>query len=233
MNYYEQGFKLYKTPAELWEEHITLIDEAVNRKEDSHKIFVDGGCGKEEFVSRYSGQFENCIGIDIDIQLKKDDENIHYIKGDLESIPLRSDSVDVFLTNFVLEHIKHPERFFSEVSRVMKKNGLFIAWTPNADSISGVVIRLLPFSVVNNLKKAIYNAPSHPTYYLANSPLKLDAMLDNSGFRKVQMEMIDSVFYLSEHRLIRWFHYMFIKLTDREDLNRFKDLIFAVYVKSE
>lgn len=172
--------------------------------------------------------------MDTDIrQGNKTGGNIHFIEGDLENIPLKNDSVDVLLTNFVLEHIKSPETFFKEVNRVMKTNGIFIIWTPNANSISGIIIRLFPFSLTNKIKKVFLNGGSHPTYYLSNSPTKLDSMLGNIGFEKVKMEMIDGVFYFSEVRIVRWFHSMIIKLTDCEAFSQFKDLIFAVYIKSQ
>jgi SAM-dependent methyltransferase len=199
----------------------------------SHEILVDGGCGKERFLERYSNRFENCIGIDFNIDdTKNNGKNIHYIMGDLESIPLKTDSIDVFLNNFVIEHIEHPKKFFMEVYRIMKVNGILIIWTPNGNSISGLVIRLLPLSSTKNLKKVFFGVPSHPTYYLSNSPLKLDRILRNCGFKKVKMDMIDSVFYFSESRVVRLLHSIFIKLTDFEGLNHFKDLIFAVYTKS-
>lgn len=224
---------MYKSATQLWEEHITSFDGAVEEKVDSHKILVDGGCGKERFLERYSNGFENCIGIDLNCEDRiNNGKNIHYLKGDLESIPLKSESVDVFLNNFVIEHIKHPKKFFMEVSRIMKSNGTLIIWTPNGNSISGLIIRLLPRSSIQNLKKVFYGTPSHPTFYLSNSPLKLDNVLRDCGFKKVNMNMIDSVFYFSESKMVRLLHSIFIKLTDFEGLNQFKDLIFAVYMKS-
>lgn len=224
---------MYKSATQLWEEHITSFDGAVEEQMESHEILVDGGCGKERFLERYSNGFENCIGIDFNCKDQNNyGKNIHYIKGDLESIPLKSESVDVFLNNFVIEHIEHPKRFFMEVNRIMKTNGTLIIWTPNGNSISGLIIRLLPRSSTQNLKKVFFGVPSHPTYYLSNSPLKLDNTLRECGFKKEKMNMIDSVFYFSESKVVRLLHSIFIRLTDFEDLNQFKDLIFAVYTKS-
>jgi SAM-dependent methyltransferase len=184
-------------------------------------------------VDRYASQFKLCIGIDANLgDRNRTEGNIHYVKGDLECIPLKNECVDVFLTNFVVEHLNRPEDFFREVNRVMKTNGILIIWTPNVNSVSGLVMRLLPISLIKNLKKNFMGAESHPTYYLSNSPTKLDLMLNEVGLEKVKLQMIDGVFYFSELRIVRWLHSTLIKITDREGFDRFKDIIFAIYLKS-
>ena len=94
---------MYKSATQLWEEHVTSFDWVINKEIDSYGIFVDGGCGNERFIERYSDLFKNCIGIDKDIVPRKNNQkNTHFIKGDLESLPLKSESIDVFIINFVL-----------------------------------------------------------------------------------------------------------------------------------
>jgi ubiquinone/menaquinone biosynthesis C-methylase UbiE len=224
---------VYKTATQLWEEHISSFDGAIGEHNTCFKLFVDGGCGNERFVERYSGLFENCIGIDRNIQPRNNDKgNTHFIQGDLESLPLKSESVDVFLTNFVLEHIKDPQSFFSEVKRVIKPQGLLIIWTPNLNSASGFLLRVLPSHVKEMLKRYYYSTCFYPAYYQSNSPTKLDSILNNTGFEKVKLELKDGVFYFSNLKLVRWVHSFFIKVTECEGLTNFKDLIFAVYSKS-
>jgi SAM-dependent methyltransferase len=223
---------MYKTAAQLWEEHVSSFDRAISEHSTCFELFVDGGCGNEEFVERYSGLFRNCIGIDRDIPPRKNGkENTHFIKGDLGSLPLKSESIDVFLTNFVLEHIKDPKAFFQEVGRVVKPHGLLIIWTPNSNSASGFLLRVLPDHLKKKLKNNHYKTCFYPTYYQLNSPSALDTILNNTGFERVKMELKDSVIYFSNFRLVRWVHSFFIKATQGDGLNQFKDLIFAVYSK--
>lgn len=225
---------MYKSAKQLWKEHVSSFDRAINKEIDSYGIFVDGGCGNERFVERYSGLFKNCIGIDRDIVPRENNlKNTHLIKGDLELLPLRSESIDVFMINFVLEHIMNPENFFSEVRRVVKTKGILIIWTPNLNSVSGFLLRLLPWSFKRKLKRQFFRTRFLPTYYQSNTPSKLDCILGNTGFDKVKMELKDGVFYFSELKVVRWFHSFFIRVTECDGLAQFKDLIFAVYLKSK
>lgn len=51
--------------------------------------------------------------------------------GDATAIPLDDDSVDVVVSFETLEHIEDYEKFMSEISRVLRPDGLLILSTPN------------------------------------------------------------------------------------------------------
>jgi hypothetical protein len=118
------------------------------------------------------------------------------------------------------------------VARVLKPLGVLVIWTPNMDSLSGLVMRILPHSLSHSLKRVFIGEGSYPHYYLSNNPAMLDTMLSEAGFSRAQMRMIDGVFYFSELKIVRMVHSMIIKLTNCQGLKQFKDLIFAVYVKT-
>lgn len=226
---------LQELSSALWKKHLMAFDEVVNRYGNPEGVFVDGGCDGERFLHRYADKFRYCIGFDIDLAGNlRNSDNIFYSYGDLENIPLRDNSVDVFLTNFVLEHIKHPERAFGEIGRVLKPNGVFISWTPNARSPSGTLLKILPVFVTRTLKRVLLKrSDCHPTYYRANTVSKLEKMMIKVGFRRINLQMIDGVFYLSGWRVVRWMHNTFARLSDHRKLRYFKDIIFFVYIKPE
>ena len=128
----------------------------------------------------------------------------------------------------------HPERFFEEIGRVIKPNGVFVSWTPNAHSPSGTFLKIFPVSVTRFLKRLLLKRPDYcPTYYRANTVSKLDKMLRRKGFIRVNIQMIDGVFYFSSSRVVRWLHNRFIRLSNHGRLRYCKDIIFTVYVKPE
>ncbi len=219
----------------LWKKHVQMFDEVVKKHKNHEGVFVDGGCGREHFLHRYADDFRYCIGFDIAFDEKQhNSDNVCYSYGDLEHIPLGENSVDVFLTNFVLEHIKHPEIFFEEVGRVIKPNGVFVSWTPNANSPTGTFLRALPVSVIRALKRLLMKGSDFcPTYYRANTVSKLDRMMRKTGLFRANLQMIDSVFYFPKSRVIRWLHNMFIRLSNHGRLRYCKDIIFTVHVKSD
>jgi len=86
-------------------------------EKDSSKpsLMVDVGCGSGQATNIFHSYFEKIIGIDVSMeqlnQAKKQNihENIQYLEGRAESMPLKDDSVE--------------PKFFQEVERILKPSG--------------------------------------------------------------------------------------------------------------
>ena len=53
-------------------------------------------------------------------------DNIQYVVADAEALPFLNETFDAAVCRIAPHHFPHPERFISEVSRVLKKDGQFI-----------------------------------------------------------------------------------------------------------
>ena len=104
---------------------------------------LGSGAGNDCFVARtITGETGKVIGIDFsDEMLKKANENvlklgysnIKFIKGDIEEIPLKSNSVDVVISNCVLNLVPDKQKAFAEIYRTLKEGAHF--------SVSDVVLQ--------------------------------------------------------------------------------------------
>lgn len=52
-------------------------------------------------------------------------ENVEFIQSDLSSIPLEDKTVDIIISNCVLNHIEDKQNIWNEIYRVLKKGGSF------------------------------------------------------------------------------------------------------------
>lgn len=96
---------------------------------------LGSGAGNDVFIAcGIVGKSGKVIGIDITEQMlakanaNKDIlklDNVEFRYGDIENMPIENDSIDVVISNCVLNLVYDKQRAFSEIYRVLKKGGHF------------------------------------------------------------------------------------------------------------
>ncbi len=106
-------------------------------------------------------------------------------------IPYAANSFELVFSNNVLEHAQDPIRFFSEVHRVLKPNGCFLAKTPNKRHYVAMIARLTPhqFHEYINKKRGRRGEDTFPTVYKCNSPEEVARYAADAGFEVVDIQM--------------------------------------------
>lgn len=104
-------------------------------KAGDHVLDLGSGAGNDCFVARaVVGDSGHVTGIDFteEMLLKADEnrkklgyQNIAFINGDIEKMPLADNSFDVVLSNCVLNLVPDKQKAFNEIFRVLKPGGHF------------------------------------------------------------------------------------------------------------
>lgn len=98
----------------------------------SDKIVVDIACGEDYGSEILSTSARAVIGIDLDvdcINYAKDrykKENLTFLVGSCDSIPVESQSVDVVISFETIEHHNKHDEMISEIKRILKLDGVLI-----------------------------------------------------------------------------------------------------------
>jgi SAM-dependent methyltransferase len=171
----------------------------VNSLLDSSFVVLDAGCGRGEYnedsvafrkkLRILKGKVAKVIGIDVDPSAQSNPflDEFHLIQSD--SLPVESNSIDLIVCDWVLEHIENPERFFSEIQRVLRKGGYLCIRTPNRWSYVGVAAVLIPNKWHSKVVSAVQNGRKDEdvfrTFYRCNSTRKLRNIMKKNGFECV------------------------------------------------
>lgn len=98
-------------------------------------ILADMGCGDGSFLRHVRSRVAFAYGVDLNIEQASGSDTISFHRGDLnQTIPLKDESADVVTALAVIEHLMTPQKFVSEIRRILKTGGKCILTTPSPRS---------------------------------------------------------------------------------------------------
>ena len=154
------------------------------------RLVAEVGCGRGALVDLEApggawqdlrGEGRTVVGIDIDAVGSDNPiiDEFRLIGGD-GVWPLDDASVDLAVSDFVLEHVTDPVAFVSELARVVRPGGVFLARTINRNSPLAVAARVVPnhshARVLEHLQPGREERDVFHTAYRMNTRRDLDAI---------------------------------------------------------
>lgn len=95
-----------------------------------NKKVLDLACGAGFFTRNLSSRGAEVIGLDFSKTLIeiacKENPRIKFCVGDARKTPFKNSQFDIISSNLMVHYIKNIKLLFNEVSRILKKRGLFI-----------------------------------------------------------------------------------------------------------
>lgn len=94
-------------------------------------LLIDIGSKDGVIASELQSAFDADV-IAVDPMFEDSDEsNVSFLRADGCRLPFENDTVDTIISNMVIEHISEKEQLFSEASRILAPDGVFIVIFPN------------------------------------------------------------------------------------------------------
>lgn len=119
----------------VYGEHLTRYESVADLLKDKVVLDIASGSGYGSYI--LAEKAVKVYGVDIDRESVSyanrnySRDNIEFLEGSGETIPLKDKSVDAVVTFETIEHIKNYKKFLAEIKRVLKPAGLLIISTPN------------------------------------------------------------------------------------------------------
>jgi 2-polyprenyl-3-methyl-5-hydroxy-6-metoxy-1,4-benzoquinol methylase len=178
-------------------------------------VALDVGCGRGAVADRLdTNPWESCrvlkgrckkvIGIDVDRAGHGNPliDEFRPIEGD--QWPVESSSIDLLVSDAVLEHVPNPEQFFSECRRVLVPGGVLCIRTPNRWSYVSLVASIVPNKfhgrIVEKVQPGRKSKDVFPTLYRANTVGAIKRLLAAHQFEGCVYRHISEPGYLQFSR---------------------------------
>ncbi|GAB4345928.1 MAG: arsenite methyltransferase [Flammeovirgaceae bacterium] len=201
-----------------------LPTEYADIQEGNTVLDLGSGAGNDCFVARsIVGEKGKVIGVDMTpIMIEKARKNaqklgfnnVEFRLGEIENLPVETNSVDVVISNCVMNLVPNKKRAFAETFRVLKEGAHF--------SISDIVLK-------GELPKGLKEAAEMYAGCVSGATQKDEyiRIIENSGFQKITVQKEREI--LIPDDILRQF-------LDEKGLKEFKDRkigIFSITVKAQ
>lgn len=169
------------------------------------KVILDIASGEGYGSYILSNKALEVIGVDIDIESVQNakekylKDNLRFIVGNADNIPVESNSIDIVVSFETIEHHDKHEEMFLEIKRVLKDDGILIMSSPDKKYYSDLTGQYNPFHVkelyFKEFKELVNKSFQFTKYYYQNS-FNFNSFI--SSFESINKF---KVFYGDEHGL--------------------------------
>jgi len=183
---------------------------------------LDAGCGHGNYlVDENRHHIDWAVGVDVDPASTAKNICLDEIKiSSLQKIPFSNNQFSVTTSLWVLEHLSNPQQVLSEIFRVTKPGGIFLAATPNKSYWLITLKHMFSTPFLHFIVEMFYGRRSpdiFPTHYLANTVRDLQSILNIAGFTNIEVQLNYDPSYTAINQLTYLFfnfiHQIFPSLT--------------------
>ena len=201
-----------------------LPTEIADIKKGNTVLDLGSGAGNDVFIARNQvGESGKVIGVDFtEAMVEKANENknklgfqnVEFSLGDIEELPVASKSVDVVISNCVMNLVPDKNKAYQEVFRVLKSGGHF--------SISDVVLNAdLPKGILDaaEMYAGCVSGALEKTKYLT--------VIKEAGFQNLEIRKEHEI-NLSDNLLLQ-----FISNNELEEYRKKKSAIISITINAK
>lgn len=157
---------------------------------------LEVGAGPGNECSEMLSEIGPVTGLDVDEDVRNNRwlSSAHVFDG--KRMPFADASFDACVSNFVLEHVSHPEEHFAEIGRVLRPGGVYCLRTPNLFHYVSAGARIMPYSMhlmlANRLRSLADDAHDpYPTWFRSNTRGRLRKLCLAGGLGNPAITMIE------------------------------------------
>ena len=165
---------------------------AAQMKKDDY--LLDLGCGAGRRETDFRSSCKLVVGCEYTDSVSRNQFITAGVRGDAYKLPFQSETFDVVVMDFVMEHLEFPENAAAEIARVLKSGGSFLFRTPNLYHYVALISRATPQSfhraVVHRLAESGEEDPFE-TFYRANTRRDVKRVFAKASLEAHEIRMME------------------------------------------
>jgi len=226
--------KFYPNFSNNWDD--LLLREKILQYMNGSAHVLDLGAGAGIVAQmNFKGAVKKVSGIDPDKRVMRNPFLDNAVIGYGESMPqFENGSIDVVISDNVLEHIGNPGDLFKEIHRVLKPGGYFISKSPNKYYYVAAISKFTPYFIhkIINKKRGRKYEDTFPTHYKLNTKKAQLKHALNAGFKVVEFFSVEGrPEYLRHFGPVYLLGVAYERLVNKLNLNFLKAVNISVFRK--
>ena len=203
---------------------------------DSIVLDLGAGSGYVKEMD-FKSHAKEVTGIDVDPDINKNPFLHSYIEGSVYDLSVFGEKrFDLIICNSVIEHIDDPQKFVSEIRRMLKPGGIFFGKTPNRNHYMPLVARMTPLSFHKwfNRKRGRPEEHTFATYYKLNSTSAIKKYFSGPAWKNLKIETFEGPpSYLRMNFLFYAAGWLYERIVNNLSLMAFRMVIIFSVQKSQ
>jgi len=180
--HYDEGYyaewvgKQKEKRTRMWKNRLDKV-----QKFRSGGRLLDVGCGEGAFLDIAQKNGWEISGTELSSYAARYAANIldtDIFCGELLEARLPEDSFDVVTMWHVLEHVTDPTRYFADIQRILRSDGLLVIAIPNVNDL----IMQIAYRIIKRRKMKLFSKDEKEVHLFHFSPKTIKAYLDKTGF---------------------------------------------------
>lgn len=199
----------YRADRPGWQPATELFADQVHSVLSSGDRLLDIGCGRGGLVEQLGHATDRIVGVDPDLISLAEHRLTRLPRAVAlgDALPFASNSFDVAIAGWLLEHLGDPVGALAAIRRVLRPGGYFIFITPNGRHPLGWANRMAGQlgRTQGRLVDRLYGRAENdtfPTAYRANTPQTLARLAEQTGFSIVALDTVADSTYLAFNRTL-------------------------------
>lgn len=191
----------YRTRKPGWRPATEVYEGLIREHLRPQMRVLDIGCGRGGVLEQISAGVGFPVGIDPDLLSLREHRlpDLSRAEATADHLPFCSQSFDLILASWVMEHLDRPEVALSEISRCLAPGGYLIFLTPNGRSVVAWLNRVLrPLQAY--LVPRLYGrseTDTFPVRYRVNNAAQLRRLAARTGLELDRLMFVEDPTYLA------------------------------------